>query len=231
MISSSPVTDSSRPLTSDQDAFALKRVWESVAADSCPSRYNFHMHTSCSDGQLSPEALIEQALTIGLQGLAITDHHSVRGFIAARRWLEAAGKNGPHLWTGVEITSNLEGTEVHLLGYAFAPDCEALTPYLQGDRPHGEASCAERVIAAIHEAGGLAVLAHPSRYSQSAERLIPAAARRGIDGVEAYYAYGNPKPWQPSRQQTQLALQLAQEYGLLTTCGTDTHGSSLLRRI
>ena len=217
-----------------QDSSALKQVWSTIGPDSCPRSYNFHMHTVCSDGQLSPEALIEQAVSIGLQGLAITDHHSVQGYKRAQRWLEQTRIQHPeivlpHLWTGVEVTSSLEGTEVHILGYAFDPSDRAMQPYLQGDRPRQ--TDAASVISALHQAGGLVVLAHPSRYSLPAERLITAAAQLGIDGVEAFYAYGNPKPWKPSSAQTALAQRMAQTYQLFSTCGTDSHGLNLLQRI
>lgn len=219
-----------------QDSASLKRVWETIDADSCPYTYNFHMHTICSDGQLTPLALIEQATNLGLKGMAITDHHSVRGYHVARDWLIGISQQFrqtslPHLWTGVEITANLAGVEVHILGYAFAPENLAIKPYLQGQSPQGENAAAKQVIASIHQAGGLAVLAHPARYRRSAYELIPLAANFGIDGVEAYYAYTNPQPWQTSPVQTKQVKELALEYNLFTTCGTDTHGLNLLRRI
>ncbi|NER51249.1 MAG: PHP domain-containing protein, partial [Symploca sp. SIO1A3] len=72
------------PQVAAQDQQALKKVWENIQPDSCPYFYNFHMHTRCSDGQLEPEELIQQAISIGLKGLAITDHHSVAGYFAAQ---------------------------------------------------------------------------------------------------------------------------------------------------
>jgi predicted metal-dependent phosphoesterase TrpH len=220
----------------ERDIAALKRTWAQVDTNSCPHAYNFHMHTKHSDGKLSPLELIEQAVEIGLKGMAITDHHTTRGYEIAREWLIAEasqGKQGnlPHLWTGIEITSSLSWTEVHILGYGFDPKHPALKPYLWGIRPFGKHAQAGNVITALHQAGGLVVLAHPARYRRPAEELIPAAAALGIDGVEAYYAYGNPKPWQPSLQETEEVLALAKEYQLLTSCGTDTHGTSLLHRI
>jgi hypothetical protein len=74
-------------------------------------------------------------------------------------------------------------------------------------------------------------LAHPARYRISHDQLIPEAARLGIDGVETYYAYNNPQPWKPSPKQTQEIEQLSKTYSLLNTCGTDTHGLSLLQRL
>ncbi|GFE69393.1 PHP domain-containing protein [Chroococcus sp. FPU101] len=218
------------------DVQGLKEVWATLQKDSCPYHYNFHMHTICSDGQLSPVDLMEQAVKIGLKGMAITDHHSVKGYQIAQTWLDEKHQLGsdarlPHLWTGVEVTSDLFGTEVHLLGYGFSLEHPAMTRYLQGERPKANDAYAVNVIHAIHQAGGLVVLAHPSRYHCSAERLIPAAARLGIDGIEAFYAYGNPKPWTTSIKETEKALQLSESYQLFNTCGTDTHGKSLLQRI
>jgi predicted metal-dependent phosphoesterase TrpH len=180
---------------------------------------------------------MEQAVEIGLQGLAITDHHAISGFYTAQDWLESANSRRqeadrlPKLWTGVEITALLLDTEVHMLGYGFDPAHEAIEVYLQGDRPQGEAALAQSAIGALHEAGGLAVLAHPERYRRPARELIPVAAELGIDGVETYYAYNNPKPWKPSDRETQQVADLAQRHALYSTCGTDTHGHSLLQRL
>lgn len=193
------------------------------------------MHTVCSDGQLRPEQLMQQAIAIGLKGFAITDHHTVNGYRLAQRWLNEQRHLDkgllPHLWVGVEITSSLLDTEVHILGYAFDPDHPAIHRYLQHHSPIGEEAEAERVIAAIHGAGGLAVLAHPVRYKQSPEVLIPQAVRCGIDGIETYYAYDNPNPWRTSPNQTSRVSPISAAYELLNTCGTDTHGMSLLQRL
>jgi predicted metal-dependent phosphoesterase TrpH len=218
-----------------RDVTALRHVFEQVHAGSCPTSFNFHMHTVNSDGQLQPEALMQQAIAIGLQGFAITDHHSVNGYRIAQRWLDEQHSDHvrclPHLWVGVEITSRLLDAEVHILGYAFDAESPIMQRYLQRRAPQGEDANAERVISAIHQAGGLAVLAHPVRYKRSPEDLIPQAARFGIDGVETYYAYNNPNPWQTSPEQTRRVHRLSTAFNLLSTCGTDTHGLSLLQRL
>ncbi|MGK7926167.1 MAG: PHP domain-containing protein [Spirulina sp.] len=215
-----------------QDERSLKEVWGNIQPDSCPRDYNFHIHTFCSDGQLHPKEVIEQAVTIGLKGLAITDHHTANGYQVARWCLAemAQSEKIPQLWSGVEITALLFNTDIHILGYAFDPDCPALTPYLKGFDPQGQDAQADRVVAAIHEAGGLAVLAHPERYRYPAAKLIPAVAELGIDGVETYYAYRHVDPWQASPQQTEQVKVLSDRYGLFNTCGTDTHGGNLLLR-
>jgi predicted metal-dependent phosphoesterase TrpH len=219
-----------------RDTLALRRVFETTQAESCPTSYNFHMHTVCSDGRLQPETLIQQAVEIGLKGLAITDHHSIRGFRRAQAWLlekttQSPQMHLPHLWSGLEVTSQLLDTEVHILGYGFDPDSPVLQTYLQGTSPQGEAAQAKQVIANFHQAGALVVLAHPVRYRKPPEELIPEAAQLGIDGVETYYCYDNPNPWRTSPRQTEQVQRLSSTYGLLNTCGTDTHGLSLLQRL
>ncbi len=221
-----------------QDVAALRQVFRSINAESCPQVYNFHMHTNHSDGQLQPELLMKQAIALSLTGFAITDHHRVSGYKVAQQWFDrwrtsaaALGKTIPHFWVGAEITSQLLETEVHILAFAFDPEHDAIVPYLQGEAPKGDAAQASQVIDAIHHAGGLAVLAHPVRYRRSPDDLIPAAVDCGIDGVETYYAYNNPKPWRASPSETQRVRQLSDTHQLLNTCGTDTHGLSLLQRI
>ena len=220
-----------------QNHFLLHHVLQSVNAQSCPRSYNFHMHTVKSDGQLQPSEIIEQAIAIGLSGLAITDHHTTNGYDEAQAWLNAWKASQPEnnlkapiLWTGVEITASLFNTKVHILGYAFDPTATRLQPYLQSQPGTDILDEAHNVITAIQQAGGFAVLAHPARYRRPAAELIPQAACLGIDGVEVYYNYRVTNPWLPTPKTTEEVQQLSETYGLLKTCGTDTHGSNLLLR-
>ncbi len=229
-----------------RNALKLREVFATVDASSCPSTYNFHMHTVHSDGQLTPEQLIEQAIALGLKEFAITDHHTIEGYRRAKqsledwRWRHPApihrGRTRPaatlpRLWVGVEITSLLLETDVHILGYGFDPAHPAMLPYLQSSAPRGMSQQAGQVIRSIQMAGGLAVLAHPARYRRPAEELIQAGAQLGFDGIESFYAYDNPKDWRPCPKQTPAIWEQVSGLGLLSTCGTDTHGKCLTRRI
>ncbi|MBU6187541.1 MAG: PHP domain-containing protein [Synechococcales bacterium] len=212
----------------------LNQVFKAIDGGSCPYSYNFHLHTTSSDGQLLADELIEQAFELGLKGLAITDHHSLNGYYIAHEWLAhhpTPLSNLPQLWTGIEISADLLDNEVHILGFAFDPHHPSLIPYLTSMTAVGNDYTATAVIDAIHQAGGVAVLAHPCRYRKSADQLVAAASLLGIDGLETYYAYDNPKPWRASPHQTVQVKALAQQYNLFTTCGTDTHGKSILYRI
>ncbi|MGK7899565.1 MAG: PHP domain-containing protein [Xenococcus sp. (in: cyanobacteria)] len=219
-----------------QDSLRLKQVWQTVHSNSCPHTYNFHLHTTSSDGRLTPLEVVDQALEFGLQGLAITDHHSVNGYRQAQAYLNDIQEQNPgrdlfSLWTGTEITSNLQGVTVHILAYAFDPEHPAITPYLQSIAPLETEANAEIVIDNIHQAGGLAILAHPFRYRRPAAELIPLIAYLGIDGIEAYYSYAKTNPWKASPHQTEECLELAFQYNLHTSCGTDTHGTNISLRL
>ena len=215
----------------------LRKIFASVDAMSCPHRLNFHLHTVHSDGKMQPVEVIQQAIAMRISDLAITDHHAISGYAIARQYLDRMTSQSPDphllptLWSGIEINASLNFTEVHILGYGFDSDHEAMQPYLQSKTTAGLDYQAISVIKSIHLAGGLAVLAHPARYRRSPEDLIPTAAALGIDGVETYYGYDNSDPWKPSPRQTEEIRHLADSYGLMHTCGTDSHGFKISRRL
>ncbi|MEI6330609.1 MAG: PHP domain-containing protein [Pseudanabaena sp.] len=215
----------------------LRDIFASVDTMSCPHRLNFHLHTVYSDGKMQAVDLIQQAIAMNLSDLAITDHHAIAGYHLAKQYLDRCVSQSsdpqslPTLWSGIEINASLIFTEVHILGYGFDPEHESMHPYLQGKTTAGLDYQAISVIKAIHVAGGLAVLAHPARYRRSPEDLIPAAAALGIDGVETYYGYDSSDPWKPSPRQTEEIYQLAEMYGLMHTCGTDSHGFKIGKRL
>lgn len=89
-------------------------------------RADLHCHSTCSDGTLSPEALIQLAVQRGLQGLAITDHDT----IAAYNTLSLTG-HPLTLITGIEFSAYEQGTSVHILGYAFVPQASSIIKLCQ----------------------------------------------------------------------------------------------------
>jgi predicted metal-dependent phosphoesterase TrpH len=205
-------------------------VLRQVGPESCPTRFNFHCHTLCSDGSLAPEELADQAVAIGLEHLAVTDHHALAAYdriAAALARHQEGGSAVPILWRGVEISCLLEGCLVHVLGLGFGPDPEPLAPYLQGEAVVGPGLRAEAVVAAVRGAGGLALLAHPARYRLPHHRLIAAAAKVGLDGGEAWYDYTMAPRWRPTPVVCDAIAQNLSDRGLLHSCGTDTHGLAL----
>ena len=211
-------------------AHPLRQVLAEVHAGSCPTELNFHCHTTCSDGSLRPEQLGAQALVLGLRHFAVTDHHSTAAYAPLQTWLEgqaAAGQSVPTLWSGIEISCLLEGCLVHVLALGFEPGHGSLEPYRQGSAPVGPELHAAEVRRRIHDAGGLALLAHPGRYRLPFQRLIQAAAALEFDGAEAFYDYGMQPRWQPTPVVCEAIDALLTNLGLLRSCGTDTHGLEL----
>ena len=217
-------------LRSEAEGHPLAAVLRQVGPESCPTRFNFHCHTLCSDGSLAPEELADQAVAIGLEHLAVTDHHALAAhdrIAAALARHQEAGSAVPILWRGVEISCLLEGCLVHVLGLGFGPDPEPLAPYLQGAAVVGPGLRAEAVVAAVRGAGGLALLAHPARYRLPHQRLIAAAAKVGLDGGEVWYDYTMAPRWRPTPVVCDAIAQNLSDRGLLHSCGTDTHGLAL----
>lgn len=78
-------------------------------------RADLHVHTTASDGRLTPENIVLLAMKTGINVIAITDHDSVDGIAPA---LEAAKAfSSITVIPGVEINTDVPHGEVHILGY------------------------------------------------------------------------------------------------------------------
>jgi predicted metal-dependent phosphoesterase TrpH len=78
-------------------------------------KVDLHTHTRASDGALTPRELVDKAAEHRVDVLAITDHDSTEGIAEAS---EAAARHpGLTLVPGLEINCNVEGAEIHVLGY------------------------------------------------------------------------------------------------------------------
>jgi len=75
---------------------------------------DLHLHTTCSDGTLTPSQTVEEALRHGLCLIAITDHDTVAGVADA---LQAASGSGLRVVPAIEFNTDYQGQEVHILGY------------------------------------------------------------------------------------------------------------------
>jgi len=241
-------------------------------------RLELHAHTHFSDGYLSPESLVEAALEKELFALAITDHDSVEGFAPAA----GAAADRLEVIAGIEVSSTLEGHDLHVLGYFVDTHSEALLARLRGfreerqerarailarlaalgvpvpeaevftsagpgvvGRPHianalvraGHVPSLEvafhrllgtrgaayvprpafhsaEAVRMIHEAGGVAVLAHPGPLER---RLVESLAEAGLVGIEVWHPQHGPalqRQW----------YETAEALGLVPSGGSDFHG-------
>ena len=85
---------------------------------------DLHLHTLASDGRLTPTELVRLAGSRGLRTISVSDHDTTDGLLEA---MEAA-KEFPDLRVipGIELSADVPGDEVHVLGYFFDPEDEAL---------------------------------------------------------------------------------------------------------
>lgn len=243
---------------------------------------DLHLHTSYSDGTYSPEELAAHGKRCKLAAMALTDHDTVEG---CARMGEACRQHGIEFITGTELTADLNGDELHLLGYFLdtanprllmeiakfqkgrqdriqemivrlnahkiplqaeavfklascrspgrphvgralvqAGFCssmdEAFERFLKKNRPAYVPKTkisAAHAIDLVHEAGGIAVMAHPGL--NRTDELIGHLVDMGLDGIECFHS-------KHSASDSKRYMNYASRYGLLVTGGSDCHGMS-----
>lgn len=75
---------------------------------------DLHVHTTASDGMLTPYEAVREAALTGLSAVGITDHDSAEGIQPA---LKAGSELGIEVVPGIEINTDYEGRSLHILGY------------------------------------------------------------------------------------------------------------------
>ncbi len=89
---------------------------------------DLHTHSTESDGTLTPQELMQLAADTGLSAIALTDHDTVTGLEKARPIAQALGVE---LVPGIELSTNYNGTEVHILGFYIDDTSTAFLAKLQ----------------------------------------------------------------------------------------------------
>lgn len=257
----------------------------SVAPTAARSAVDLHAHSTASDGELDPAALIAQAALAGVRMLALTDHDSVAGIDSAQQAAHAAGLR---LIAGVELSVTWEQRTLHVVGLGIDPDAAGLADglkrlqqqrqiraraiaakverlgvsgayaraeglaaggqitrshfarllidagicrdakrafrrYLANGKPAYVATQwpdLEQTLGWIKSAGGLAVLAHPRRYTigtTARGRLLTQFRALGGDGIEVCCGTSDAAEIQTSAGE-------AREYGLAGSVASDFHG-------
>ncbi|GAC1338234.1 MAG: hypothetical protein NVSMB29_03740 [Candidatus Dormibacteria bacterium] len=130
-----------------------------------------HAHTLASDGMVSPLELVRAAAAVGLAVLCVTDHDTMNGVGAA---VEAGICHGVDVVAGQEITCSFP-QNTHVVG-------------LFHERPVRMGMSLADTVDAVHDAGGLAVLAHPFMptffASAGPRRIQQLLEHRRVDALE-----------------------------------------------
>ncbi len=96
-----------------------------------PGLIDLHLHTTASDGRLSPEQLVAAAAAAGLTTIAVTDHDTVEATaVVARLCCERGIEAAP----GIEMSAVANGRDVHVLGYFVDPAAPTFLAFLKKQR-------------------------------------------------------------------------------------------------
>jgi predicted metal-dependent phosphoesterase TrpH len=160
-------------------------------------RIDLHLHTSASDGLLTPAALIQVVHRADIQVCGITDHDTVDGLAEAAR---AAAEVGLALIPGIELSAYWRKVEFHILGYFVEPENAALQAFLRNTREARHTrlfAMLGRLTAMGMPVSADAVLARAHNGNVGRPHLARALVERGFVGSvdEAFDRYlGTDKP-------------------------------------
>ncbi|MHB1461392.1 MAG: DUF294 nucleotidyltransferase-like domain-containing protein [Armatimonadota bacterium] len=210
------------------------------------TRVDLHCHTVHSDGTLTPRELADALAGDHVVVAALTDHDSVDGLT---EFNQALTRREVSFISGVEITTQYEGTEVHLLAYGFDPSHTELltvlrsirqtrttelhsiadTLRLKGSPASDDVTAAaassngrievSEAIAIVHRAGGRAFLAHPLILQPDIIELENLLLKLIPMGLDGIEAIY----FAFTDTQRQALCKLADRFKLLVSAGTDAH--------
>jgi predicted metal-dependent phosphoesterase TrpH len=92
---------------------------------------DLHLHTTASDGRLTPGELVDLAVKSGLRVMAVTDHDTTGAVPDVQAYARAKGLDAV---AGIEITAVLDGRDVHMLAYFVDVTDEAFQRFLASQR-------------------------------------------------------------------------------------------------
>jgi hypothetical protein len=187
---------------------------------------NLHLHSTFSDGKAEFTSLIKQAKELGYKKIAICDHNTVDGH---KKYKDEI------LITGVEFDCWCGYVFLHLLGYGIDVENKELNKFMAKTKQGTELDIIrifsrrniKKLIQAIHQAGGIAVLAHPACcWAISLDGFVRKLISYGLDGIEAYYPYARHRKIIKFHS-SKTAKKLADKYNLIKTGGTDCHKENI----
>ncbi|MEP6779556.1 MAG: PHP domain-containing protein [Gemmatimonadaceae bacterium] len=148
-----------------------------LASDRAGPFVDLQVHTTASDGALSPTAVLEAAATAELNAIAITDHDTVDGLPEA---IAAGARVGVRVVTGVELSTNFEKDEMHLLGLHMT-DLSVMSEALAALRI-GRIERGERMVTTLNRAGIPVTMEAVLQHADGGAVGRPHLARAMVDG-------------------------------------------------
>lgn len=195
---------------------------------------DFHIHTTASDGKLSPKDVIKLAKSRGVDILAITDHNTTNGVKEA---VEEGMQLGVSVIPGIELSTRYNHQSVHLLGYfknnlyndstfqeilRLIKNKEIkkakliLRNFIPVKSLENTLSVSEG-IALLKTFGAVVVLAHPARIRK---KYLPEILKMPLNGIEAKYCHSTPSD-------TLYFINIALTQFSFYTAGSDFHTNKI----
>lgn len=179
--------------------------------------FDLHGHTKYSAFpefiNYSPEEAIIRAKEVGLDGIAITGHDTVKGLADA---LNIASREGIVLIPGIEITARVGLRTPHIVALGIHPEEVYRSKY------RIPTLCdPNTVVAWIHDLGGLAIAAHPTEHGkQTFFSFEQVRELKGlIDGIETVTTFGKNKDLELTAREMSVAEIGASDFHMLSQIG------------
>jgi len=198
------------------------QIYEFTREDFENGKVNLHIHTTFSDGKADAFDIVKQAKEKGYKKIAICDHNTMEAHKLIKDEI---------LIPAVEFDVWCGYVFMHLLAYGIDVNNEELQSFCAKSKKETELDIIrffskrdiKKLIQAIHNAGGIAVLAHPACcWALSLDRFVKKLVSFGLDGIEVYYPYPRWRKYIRFSHPDDVE-KIANKYHLLKTGGTDLH--------
>lgn len=106
---------------------------------------DLHIHTTASDGTLTPEETVRRAAEKRLAAIAVTDHDTAAGAAEALGYAE---RYGVEVVPAIEISADYFGYGVHIIGYfvdPYAPALQTVLEYVNAERDRRNGAIIEKM--------------------------------------------------------------------------------------
>lgn len=119
---------------------------------------DLHIHTNYSDGVFSPEKIVDAAVNVGLEVIALTDHDNVLSYGVAKNYTQELKKEGKNLEIiqGVEINTIYKTYEIHILGYFMDTENSDFINLLKTQQ-HARVKQTKEIVALLNKKEGIKV--------------------------------------------------------------------------
>ncbi|AUJ24209.1 MULTISPECIES: PHP domain-containing protein [Virgibacillus] len=177
-----------------------------------------HIHSTFSDGALTPKEIVKEASAKGVRILSITDHDAIGAYHTA---LPEAEHVGISLVPGIELNTDGIDGELHILGYCFDPQHPKMTEHIYW-RTKQRNNWAAKIVSQLNDLGYAISLADVRRHVPGdvivRTHIAAELVRQGYfptadDAYQALLKKGKPAFVERVAFSAEKAIQLVHECG------------------